>query len=230
MKINRKIKINKKIYMYLPIMLAAILLFILEKDEIMRLKNLWDPITIRDWINSFGQFGIVIFILLQIIQVVIFAIPGEVVQLAGGYIYNAFWGTVLSIVGILLGSAITFGIGRKFGEDLLRKIIPSKHYNSVNSAINRPKNKLVLFILYVIPGIPKDILGYVAGITKLGFKPFIIISTLGRIPGVFISAYMGANIYNRKYSSLLVSAIILFVIFILLMVNKDKIIRYFTRD
>lgn len=227
---NLNKKLNKKLLIIAALVLAAACILFAEKDTIMSLKKIWNPIVIRNWINSFGKFGILIYVLLQVFQVVIFAVPGEVVQVAGGYIYNAFWGTILSLIGIFIGSCITFAIGRRFGEDLLKKLIPPKHYNEINTTINRPKNKLVILILYLIPGIPKDILGYIAGITKISFRSFALISTLGRIPGVFISAYMGANIYNRNYALLLISAILLLILFILIMIYKDKIIKYFTKQ
>ena len=91
-------------------------------------------------------------------------VPGEVIQTAGGYIFGTFWGTVLAICGVLIGSIITFFIGRQLGQRIIRKIVYKRKLSNVERLINKPK-KSVLTVLYLIPGLPKDILGYISGIT-----------------------------------------------------------------
>ena len=141
--------------------------------ELTRLVS--DPHRFRAHILSFGHWSAVVFMLFQLLQVVIAVIPGEPVQIAGGYIFGTFWGTVYSTVGITVGYIIVFTCVKLFGFPLVKKFVSKKEFDKFSTLINSPKLETTIFLLFLIPGIPKDILVYIAGLTPIRPVLFFII-------------------------------------------------------
>lgn len=183
-----------------------------------------DPIKIKNVIMSYGKYSIVAFIVLQIIQVVVFFIPGEIVQISGGYIYGAVLGTIISFIGITIGSIAVYCISYFYGKPLVQKIVSKKDFKYFDKLLNLGNINLIVFLLYLIPGIPKDILGYICGISKISIKNFIVYSSLGRIPGIIISAYFGAKIYSKNYTLLISISVVMIVLFMIGVFKGEKIV------
>jgi uncharacterized membrane protein YdjX (TVP38/TMEM64 family) len=185
-----------------------------------------DPKRIKNIIISYGRYSIAAFLVLQIIQVIAFFIPGEIVQIAGGYIYGTFFGSILSILGITLGSIIAYGISNYLGKPFINKIISKKNMGFFDKLLNLGSINYIVFLLYLIPGIPKDVLAYICGISTINFKEFIMYSTLGRFPGIFISVYFGSKIYSENISVLVIISIITTILFSIGVIKGEKIIKY----
>lgn len=164
---------------------------------------------IRAIIKSYGKYSALAFIILQIMQVIIFFIPGEIVQIAGGYIFGTFIGSIISIIGITLGSMVTYYISYFMGRPFVQKIVQKKKLAFIDKALSEGKINHVVFILYLIPGLPKDILGYVCGVSDIDAKDFFMYSTLGRIPCIIISALFGAGIAGGSRTMLIVISVIM---------------------
>ncbi len=176
-------------------------------------------------LNSYGWKGVLVFIGIQILQVVVAAIPGEFVQIAGGYIYGTWLGTLYSLTGIVLGSVLVFFIARFLGYPVVRLFVSSKQMEKYNFMINNKKTDAAMFVLFLIPGIPKDVLTYIAGITPVKPLKFFAIITIGRLPALLASSYIGSSTEKGNYVIVIllsVAAIILFAAGILL---KDRIIN-----
>ena len=146
---------------------------------------------LREWIAAQGAVGPLVFVAIQALQVVVFVIPGEVPQVVGGYLFGVWLGALLSVAGILIGSVISFFLARFLGVPFVHALFPPKQVEKAERLLDSPRSKIVFFLLFVIPGIPKDILCYVAGLSPMPFVFFIGISFLGRIPGIFGSAIIG---------------------------------------
>ena len=153
---------------------------------------------------------------LQVVQVVVFLIPGEVVQIASGFLFGVAAGSGLSFLGILVGSSVNFGVGRLLGRPFVDSITNAEQRAKIDAVMERRGARIGFFLLFVIPGIPKDILGYVAGSAgaRFRFGPFLLFSMVGRIPGIVGSATIGAtaaagNIWVSV--SLLAAAVVLLV-------------------
>jgi uncharacterized membrane protein YdjX (TVP38/TMEM64 family) len=145
----------------------------------------------RSWLLERGEWGIPVFILIQFVQVVIFIIPGEVVQIAGGFAFGTFQGMLWSVIGIAAGSAFNFFIARILGKPFIDSVAGKGRIEKFNVLITSIRGESAFFLFFLIPGIPKDVLCYVAGLSRLGFPAFFIISCVGRLPGIAISALMG---------------------------------------
>ncbi len=138
---------------------------------------------LRAWIAAWGAWAPVVFIIVQAVQVIVFAIPGEVAQIAGGYLFGAWQGTLLSIAGIFIGSTVAFFLARILGKPFVLAVVKQEQMQRVEKLLQSQGSKVVFFLLFLIPGIPKDILCYVAGISPLAFPFFPGASMLGRLPG-----------------------------------------------
>lgn len=184
-----------------------------------------NPNIVKEIVLSYGNFSILVFILMQILQVVVFFIPGEFIQVAGGYIFGAFWGGVISLIGITLGSVMVYFIANDYGKPLVEKLMLKKEVKFFKKILDVGSKKTVVFMFYLIPGIPKDALSYICGVSNISFKDFFIYSTLGRIPAIFISTYFGEKIYSKDVTSLITIGVIMSFLFIIGLLKGNIIIK-----
>lgn len=182
------------------------------------------PEDFKQFILAYGSKSVLIFILFQAMQVIIAAIPGEFVQVAGGYIYGIWLGSLYSLLGIVMGSIIVFYIGRILGYPILKTFITPAKIERFSFFINSPRAEIIASVLFLIPGIPKDILTYLAGITPMQPLRFLIIAAVARFPGILISSYIGASFEAGQYLKVAVGSIAAASLFLLGYFYKDKII------
>ncbi|ADQ46630.1 SNARE associated Golgi protein-related protein [Caldicellulosiruptor kronotskyensis 2002] len=184
-----------------------------------------NPQKFKSWVLSFGHLGVLVFILTQILQVIISAIPGEAVQISGGYLYGTLLGTVYSLIGIMIGSVCVFYITRLLGFGLVRKIVSEEKLRKFYSLINSPKGEIAIFLLFLIPGLPKDILTYIAGLSPIKPLRFFAIVAIARLPGIFFSSYIGSSLEEKNYTMAIVVSAAAAILFVLGVVYRDKIIK-----
>ncbi|MHC6178601.1 TVP38/TMEM64 family protein [Clostridium sp. JNZ X4-2] len=183
-----------------------------------------DPNKIKNIVMSYGRYGISVFLLIQVLQVVAFFIPGEIIQIAGGYIYGTLFGSILSIIGITAGSILGCSVSRIYGKPLVNKIISKRHLRFFDKILQLGSVNSIVFLLYLIPGIPKDILAYICGISSISLRNFVLCSTLGRLPGIIISTYFGSNIYSGNKIVLIIIAVMMTLLFVIGILKGEKII------
>ncbi len=171
--------------------------------------QLWEKIThyyllftnkdqIETFITSFGSGAPLVFILIQILQVLFAPIPGEATGFIGGYLFGASKGFLYSSLGLTAGSWIIFVIGRLLGKRYVRKLIPIKQLNRFDLLVKR-QGVVVLFLFFLIPGFPKDYLCFFLGLSDLPKKVFIVITAIGRMPGTYMLSLQGAFLYEQMY-------------------------------
>ena len=184
-----------------------------------------DPNILKGVILAYGNFSILVFIFLQVLQVVVFFIPGEFIQIAGGYIFGTFLGGIISLIGITLGSTIAYFIANRYGKPLVEKLLLNKKVKLFKKILKAGSKKTVVFVFYLIPGIPKDALAYICGVSNISFRDFFIFSTLGRIPGIFISSFFGQKIYAQDSASLITIGIVMSIVSIVGVFKGEAIIK-----
>ncbi len=187
-------------------------------------KLMRDPGSLSDRLGSYGWKGVLVFIGIQILQVLVAAIPGEVIQIAGGYIYGTWFGTLYSITGILIGSVLVFFIARLLGYPLVKMLVSPEHLKKFNFMINDDKSEAAMFLLFLIPGIPKDMLTYIAGITPVKPLHFFIIITIARLPALFASSVIGSSTEKGNYVTVIILSVAALVLFLTGLFLKDRII------
>lgn len=201
----------------------SITLYLLFPDLLIIFKDL-DSLNL--YLSQYKTVSAFIYIGLQIIQIVIFVIPGQILQFAAGYIYGFPLGTLLSLLGILLGTIITFYMARILGKEAMHILFGEERITRYINLLNSKRAYTILFVLFVIPGLPKDLLSYAAGVSEIKLKPFLLLSMVGRTPALMVTIAMSRMLYNESYLELIFLIIISIVLFILGIVNKDRLITY----
>jgi uncharacterized membrane protein YdjX (TVP38/TMEM64 family) len=149
-------------------------------------------------ITASGIFAPFVFMLFQILQVVFAPFPGEASGFIGGYVFGAFKGFIYSTIGLSIGSIINFSIGRYFGRRYIRRRIPARQLQRFDTFLKH-QGVLIIFFLFVFPGFPKDYLCLFLGIGALPFKVFVIIASIGRMPGTLMLSFQGAYLFDHNY-------------------------------
>jgi len=183
----------------------------------------------RRVILSYGHLGVLIFIGIQILQIVVAAIPGEVIQIAGGYIYGTELATLYLLTGMIIGTFGAFGLSRLVGYPLVRLMVSADKLIYFRSLMTSSKANLVLFFLFLVPGLPKDVLTYVGGLTPVKPLSFVLVTTIARIPGVFLSAYLGENLLERDYTTVIVISVIAVALFVFGLIKRELILNLLQR-
>ena len=158
-----------------------------------------DPEAFRRWVDGHGAWGRVFYVGIVTLQVVVALIPGEPLELAGGYAFGALEGTILALAGIVIGSALVFGLVRRFGVKLVEVFFSREKIDSLSFLKNPKKTRAIAFLLMMIPGTPKDFLSYFAGLTKLRLSEWLAIVTIARIPSVIGSTISGGAVGSEDY-------------------------------
>ncbi len=184
------------------------------------------PEELKDMLSSFGWKGILVFIGFQVLQVVVAAIPGEFVQIAGGYVYGTIAGTLYSLAGIVTGSVLVFTIARLIGYPVVKLFVTPKQLEKFSFMMNSNKSEAAMFILFLIPGIPKDILTYIAGLTPVRPLKFFVIITIGRLPALLGSSFIGHNTQKGNYGMVIAVSAVAVALFAAGLIFRDRIIDW----
>ena len=177
-------------------------------------------------VDSNFLLGVCVYMFLQVLQVLVALIPGGVIQILGGVLFGNFWGTVLCSLGILAGSAIVFFMVRRFGMPVVEAFIDRKGIKKFEFLNDTKKLEITVFILFLIPGMPKDVLTYLAPLTKIKPSSFLALSMLGRFPAILLSIVFGANLSEGNILAALVIFAVVAVVGIIGILYNGKIVAY----
>lgn len=219
---------KKEIYVVLNILLLAFFIIIVTfvsvkfYNEVYRLIS--EPENFRQLLLSYGRGSVLVFILFQVLQVVIATIPGEFVQIAGGFIYGTVAGTLYSALGIMLGYCIVFTLTRLIGYPLVKLFLAESKIEKLKKLIQTKQSDTLLFFLFLVPGIPKDFLVYAAGLTPVEPVRFFTIVLMARFPALLGASFIGANIEQKNYIIVIITFIISILLFIGGFLLKRRII------
>jgi uncharacterized membrane protein YdjX (TVP38/TMEM64 family) len=178
--------------------------------------DLYEMITDRDTfrarIESYGVWAPLMFMLFQIFQVLISPIPGELVGAAGGYTFGWLPALIYSTIGLTIGSWMNFFISRLLGKSFVERMVPPEYLTKIGQMMER-QGVIAAFIMFTIPGFPKDYFCYCLGLTPMSWRIFLVVSSAGRIPGTLLLSIQGALVFHEQYWSffLLVGLSILFI-------------------
>ena len=177
--------------------LLAVVAVFLGLSFLFRQNLAWlsDPAAVRNWIRSFGLLAPMVYVLLQALQVVVAPIPGHVMGLVSGYLFGAGWGTAISVSGAVIGSYVAFLLSRRFGRPFVERVIHRDALDQFDS-ITHQHGLLALFLVFLVPGLPDDVICFTAGLTDLRIDRMVFVSFVGRLPGFFLINLAGANLAN----------------------------------
>ena len=159
---------------------------------------LTDRERISAYVASFGAFAPLVFMGIQIAQVVLAPIPGEATGFIGGYLFGAVTGCIYSTIALTFGSWLNFEIGRFLGKRWVRRVIPKGKLEKFDHKV-RHQGILVIFVLFLFPGFPKDYLCLFLGVSTIPLRVFLLIAMIGRIPGTMMLSLQGALVFEKNY-------------------------------
>ncbi len=152
------------------------------------------------WVDSLGFAGVLLMLGIQVLQIVVAVIPGEVVQVIAGVMYGTWGGLALCVFGCVLASALVFVVVRKLGRDFVVRLFGESKINSMSFLNDSTKLETLVFILFLIPGLPKDLLTYVVPLTKIRLGKFLLLSNIARIPGMVASTIIGSSFADTNWA------------------------------
>lgn len=153
----------------------------------------------RDYVRSFGVLGPAVMLGLQILQVFIALIPGEIVESAAGYAFGPWLGTAICYLGIGIASTLIFALTRRYGIRLVEVFISREKINELRFLNTERKRNNLIFLLFFIPGTPKDLLTYFVGLTDIRLRTFLVLSMVARIPSMISSTFGGHLLGEERY-------------------------------
>ena len=178
--------------------------------------------TLRQW----GIWAPVIFIALQALQVIIAPIPGDVTGILGGYLFGEWLGFIYSTLGLTVGSVAAFGVGRWLGVHYVRTLVSQETWGKMGFIVEA-EGAILCFVIYLIPGLPKDLVCYLFGISPMPLWVFTLVSTLGRMPGTWVLSAQGAHTEAGDYLQVILLTAIVVAVALPLYYYRNRIVSWF---
>lgn len=186
---------KKKTIIYSFIFFSFVILIICFYKPINYYLNNYDEFKL--FLKSKGNAAIIIIFLLQIFQVIVAFIPSDIINLTSGYILGAPLGFIVAYLGLITGTILAFYIARIFGRNIVTKLVKKDTLDKISAKVNSSLSITNIFILSIIPFMPRDILVYALGLTDINPKKFLIPYSIARIPLVFILTFTGNTLYQN---------------------------------
>ena len=184
---------------------------------------------LKETVRSWGWMGPFVFMLIQTLQVIVSPVPGEATGLAGGFLFGVGMGFVYSTIGLTAGTLACFGIGRWLGASFIQRFVAEHHWEKMGFIVEA-EGAILCFVLYLIPGFPKDIISYLFGLSPMPFWVFAVVSTLGRAPGTWILSAQGSQVAPGQLRELALLLALTVALIIPLYYYRHRIVQFFRRD
>ena len=185
---------------------VVLLLMVLLTLFVCHWLNSFSQEDFREHVRSFGVLAPLVMLALQILQVFIALIPGEIVESAAGYVLGPWLGTAVCYLGICAASTLIFALTRRYGVKLAEVFVARDKINELRFLNTEQKRNTLIFLLFFIPGTPKDLLTYFVGLTDIRLRTFLLLSMVARIPSVITSTFGGHLLGQERY----IGAVILY--------------------
>ena len=191
---NRKLLLYGLLFLALMLLLTAL---VLPYIRILAQPEYQDEI--QSWVKASGFWGLAAVFLLQVAQVIAAFVPGEPVELLAGVLYGVLGGLALCLAGCVCATCLVFALARRYGKKVTDLLFSPEKLSRWQWMQDREKSDLVIFLLFFLPGTPKDMLTYIVPLTRMKLSEFLTISLIARFPSV-ISSIIGGDFFgNGKY-------------------------------
>jgi len=154
-----------------------------------------DQSALRAWLTSFGAWAPLASIAVSALQVIFAPIPGQVTGLVSGYLFGVWLGVLYSLIGVMLGTSTILALTRRWGRPLAAKLVPAAQLVKLDHLVER-RGELLFFLIFLLPFLPDDLTCFAIGLTRLPIGRMLVWITLGRLPGLIVASWMGANARN----------------------------------
>ena len=180
----------------------------------------------KSWVHSLGVGGWFVVLGIQVFQIIIAFIPGGPVEILSGVLYGGFGGLLICLIGSVIASSVIILLSKKIGEPVVAKLFKKNKTDEFAFLKDARKLEAVVFFLFLIPGIPKDMLTYIVGVSPMKLSKFLLISTFARIPAIIASTFIGSTMRQGKWEIALTIFLVTAVSGILGIDYKDRMIAY----
>ena len=174
-----------------------------------------DPDSLSIWIEQAGIWGPIVFMLLNTAQVLLAIIPGGPFEVAAGALFGPWLGSLMCDIAMTAGGMMTFFFVRKFGMKFIELFVDKKEIESVKFLHSNDKYTSLLFLFFILPGTPKDLMCYVVGLTDIKWTSWLLINLVGRFPAILLSALGGSALGEQKYGIFIAAFAIIIVLYFL---------------
>lgn len=198
-KMDKSIKRKRIISIIIVAVLLAtsVIVFLLVGKPLIQFVS--DSDRLRAWVDENWLGSRLAYIGMVVFQIVVAIIPGEPFEIAAGYAFGAVEGTVICVLGSTIGGTLVFLLVKKFGVKLVEVFIPMEKIRSLKFLQDHKKRDIMVFLLFFIPGTPKDALSYFAGLTDMDVKTWLVITMIAKLPSIITSTVGGNAIGTRQY-------------------------------
>lgn len=181
---------------------------------------------VNEFLDNYQTASIFVYLGLQVLQIVISIIPGQFIQFAGGYAFGFWLGYLFSIIGIGIGTSLAFGLARVLGREGVHLLFGEERISKFVRQLNSRKAFSILFVLFLVPGLPKDLVTYAAGISHFRYKSFLVLSLVARTPALMGTIMMGSMLNKESYTGLIILALIAVFFCVCLLVKRHTLTFY----
>lgn len=178
------------------VIFSAVIVWLIGRPLIQYIS---EPEQFRLWVDAHGFLGRLAFIGMMVFQIIVAILPGEVFELGAGYAFGFWEGTLLCMIGFLIGNLIVFALVRTVGVKLVEAFFPIEKIHSLKFLKNTRRLNFIVFIINFIPGTPKDLIAYAVGLTPINLRTWMLITAVARIPSVATSTMAGSALGDKNY-------------------------------
>ncbi len=182
----------------------------------------------REILQRWGVLAPLVFIVIQALQVIIAPIPGDVTGVLGGFAFGQWLGFLYSTIGLTMGSLFAFWLGRRLGAPFIRRVTGPDVWKRLDFVVEA-EGAILCFIIFLVPGLPKDTLCYLFGVSPIPFWVFALVSTLGRMPGTWVLSAGGAKAAAAQYVQLLLLVAVVAALIVPLYYYRSRIVLWLRR-
>ncbi len=161
---------------------------------------------------------------MQVLQVIICIVPGQPIQFAASYMYGIVRGYLISIIGAFIGASVAFYISKLLGRDAVGELFGEERIEDYRRKLNSGRGLMAVLLIYLIPGVPKDLTAYAAGVSDMRIRPFLIVSTIGRSPAMIGSLLFGHFFGTKNYRAIAVLAVVTVIALIIFFIKRKSIV------
>ena len=176
------------------------------------------------FVNSAGPLAPLLFILLQIFQTVAAPIPGNIAWGVGGFLFG-WWGVLWTVIGSAIGCFIVFYLSRRFGRPLVEKLVDKESLDKFDF-ISGESAPIILFLIFLIPGLPDDVVCYIAGLTKVPIRQLMALVIIGRFPSIIVTNYIGAGLGEADMKPVIIAIVATVILLAIIAIKRNAIVDF----
>ena len=212
------VKTIRKITLFLVLVIFSVIIYMLF-PVFKGLSSEEGRTYAKEILSSYGIFGSLVIILLEILKVFVVMLPGEPIEILAGMCFGPIGGLIVIYIGIVLSTFVISKMVKKFGIDIVKDVVSEEKFNKVNDIIKTYPKRVenIIFILYFLPIVPKDFLTYIGSLLPMSTRKFIFISLIARFPAVFSSTFVGTKILDADIKLIVLTYVITYSISLIVM-------------